>query len=91
VADSDAIGPTGRTQIWVLSRTQYDPPGQPPTICRVTSGSMVVSQPKKGGEGPTLTKDDVEFGQYRFAHITRDPDMPGWVLMSVLLAVRMKS
>jgi hypothetical protein len=91
LADSDAMGPTGRSQIWVLSRTQYAPPGQPPIICRLIIGSIVVSQANEGGEGPTLTNDDVEFGQYRFAHITREPLWPGCILISVLLAVRVKS
>lgn len=91
MALSDAIGPTGGIMIWVLSRRHNAPFGQPLTICRVTTGSIVVSQANEGGEGPTLTNEDVEFGQYRVAQITREPDMPGWKVMSVLLAVRMKS
>jgi len=70
---------------------QYAPPGQPLIICRVTVGSIVVSQANEGGEGPTLTNDEVELGQYRFAQITKDADMPGCILRRVLLAVRVKS
>ncbi len=72
----------GRAKTSVLSRMQ-NPPDRQPELCNFTIWGKVASH--------CGTVNTVEFGQNGFTQMTREPAEPGWILISVVLAVRMKS